>query len=341
MPVSTTTTSETPSTINTARFYPCYLDMDKIKATTAFGWRGIYQSRADIERTDGLYKYLLTVQSLTDVFSPDKLNELATFFMQNAGIIRSIQEFATYYLSPTPVTRPNLPNDGYNEQHYFELWENKVLEIYERYLMSKSLYDRVCYDQFLNDLLWNSMFDPRDPRIVDMNLKRISDLKNSTKVMAEAGIGNVFDRLKVKFDPRKYKFDIGQDGSILITKNYQADLFRYFANSNRLMKMYKRQMKLDELKSELAKVFFINELIESKYIYNQLLNDEEKRDFKKFSDLRANILSTFKTYLEFILSEEDGFDFMQYYEASPYAKVLEVKREQIKGIRNLLSMLLT
>jgi len=155
-------------------------------------------------------------------------------------------------------------------------------------------------------------------------------LQESTQtIMLEASIFN-----------KKYNINIDEDGNILIKKNFEADLQRYYTNTLRLMKLYKNREKIEELKAELAKLFFINELIEVKYIYNKDLTNKEKEEYKSYQDLRANILSSFKLYLNYILSIENNFNFNEYYENSKYNEVVNIKHEQIRGLRKLLKTLL-
>jgi len=362
---TTTTRSEDQQSTN-PKFYPCYLNVNRVRSTTAFGWNGLYGVRAKVEAEDELVTHLRSLSWITDKFDDYKIQELARFYLNHAMVIRELQRFAyAYILNFMSISKTiEQERNPYDNDELIDTWERKLLEWYERYRTAESLIEKICYEQMLSDILWNPAFDPRDPRIVDFNLKQLEKFKLKVTNMVQEWDDDVITesfqqvdipdfpielsesikegikRIKAKLSPKRYTFDVDEEGTILIKKNYQADLIRYYKGANRLMKLYKRQMKLDELKAELAKIYFINELIETKYIFNQHMTEEERSKYKQYADLRANVLSTFKMNLEFVLQNEDNFNFMHYYENSPYASVLKVSRTQVSGVKKVLKALI-
>lgn len=330
------------------RFFPCYLNMGTVREAVSFGWKDFYSkdfSTPNPEIEDELVGHLKTNSQLVEMFDDDKLREIASIYLKYAEFIQSLHVWAGNLFSALDSGN-GIDIDKAVE--YSSKWEDTLFEVYEKYRISQSMFDRILYDMILTDLLWNTRFDPRDPRIQDINKKRISIIRDkdhldmedmNQQASLEESVTNIFG--KVKSTINKYKIDIDDEGNILIKRNFRADLFKYYKNALRLMRMYKSQDKVDELKAELAKIFFINEIIEAKYLHNDRLTKEEKNEYKKYMDLRANILSSFKQYMDYVLVKEVEFDFNTYYENSPYAKALTLDRERLKGIRNLIKILIT
>lgn len=348
-PPTTTTASRTPQTINVEDvFYPCYTNLESIRSTVAFGWTGLYDSASKLLGARDLHQFLLTVPELTDVFDSDKLKDLATDYIQRAQSIRTLHRNLDKYLRgeaievDTMVARQSEGFDPTITGGWAAFWQQTVFKFYEEYRVERALYGKILLEQLLHDFLWNPAFDPHNPQVVDINKTALAKAKVSiaSQPSVQESVNDIINGIKAKFDPRKYKFEVDADGSFLIKKKYDADLPRMFKNTIRLLKAYKDANRFEEMKPELAKLYFINDLIEMKYTYNRNMTTKEKSEYKTYTDLRSNVLSAFKLYLSCVLETDTGFDFSQYYEASPYSKVLHINREQIKGIRNVIGLLI-
>lgn len=309
-------------------FYPCITDIDKAQQTKAFS--------VQITTLDELKLKFREVDILKDAFSEDVIDSFTEEYFKYVDQIIDLHKAAKYYLYPNIAVKPL----GYSETELGEKWENTVHELYERYLMSDNvLFNKYLYTLLLHDFLWNPSLDPRNPKIQSKLIDNIVKIKTVNNLqLNESIVGNVIGAVKTKL--HKIKVDVDDDGSILIKKNYSADLFKVFDNSAKLMKIYRDNNNLDKIKSELAKIFYINELIETKYIYNEKLSDTEKKEYKKYRDLRSRVLSSFRTYTEFIMKHDKNFDFISYYEDSPYNQVFKLDNEKVKGIKKLIGALL-
>jgi hypothetical protein len=316
-------------------FYPCYIDIDGHSSTLAFGWVNNFDtSNGPLVKADFI-KYLLEKTELKELFHDSKINDFGTDYFKYYIFIKKLNLFAKWYIYDKRAEHyPTYVQEPFDQM--ISLWLGYVLEFYERYRTAQSIYEQVLYDQLLNDLLWNSKIDPHNPQIIDYNLKAISDANiNKVEYINEV---NIFK--KGKEIGNKYKVDIDEDGNVLIKKNFKADIQQYFNNSLKFIKTYHSSDNIEGVKKELAKMFFINELIEIKYIYNDKITDEEKVDYRKYVNLRASVLSTFKTYLKYVMTKESDFDFDSYYEDSKYAQVAKIKRSQIRGVRKLLKTII-
>lgn len=304
-------------------FFPCYLDIQSAKANRALKWVNNQSTSGGI--IDSLYNHFLKNPELVLLFDSDKIHELAEKYAEYSDNIDKLYAFVEHYLSATEPT----PSDD----DFCRRWRAIVSTLFEQYTAAQSVFDKTLYGILLNDFLWNVSLDPYNPIIQNYNLKRISDIRNSKNILSESIKGFISEKIN------SVNIDVDDDGTILIKKNHSADLAMYFNNSCRLMKLYRDTNNINKLKTELAKIYYINELIEIKYIYNQKRTADEQKNYKTFAGLRSNVLSTFKTYLTWVLEQDKEFDFESFYEKSPYGSVLSLSQNQIRGLKKLISTL--
>ena len=95
---------------------------------------------------------------------------------------------------------------------------------------------------------------------------------------------------------------------------------------HRLLTAYEKTEELEGIKYELAKLWFMNCLLEEK-IYDSKLSKKEKDEYYKS---RARILNDFAYYSKFVLEREKGFNFTKYYNSTPFSDILKVDKHTIK-----------
>lgn len=313
------------------KFYPCYLDIENFKSTLAFGWDGILLDA--LPNKNDFFEHLKTVKSLSSLFSEDKLYEFTTKYFKYISFIRNL-----YIWLDTTDDREldemmwSIPNR----------WNDYILELFEKYRTAQSLFDKILYDTILHDLLWNCKFDPNDPRIKEINMKRIFNKvyngKIDTSMLSEAS--SITEILSNEENIIEDNIQIDNIAKELIQKKYTADLNNMYFDSLKLLSMYKDHNTIDSMKIEICKLYFINELLESKYVFNKDLSIRDKENYPSAITLRSNVLKDFKFYLNYILYIENEFNFDEFYIHTPYYKVFTLEREKIKNSRELINSFL-
>jgi len=312
-------------------FFPCYIDITNIKPLIAFGWTRIFDTNLGALDKEDFFTHLMKNKELTDLFSEDKIRDLASEYFKYARLIKNFHIWYPLYITKQSNSGPNTAYA--DDKIMVDNWNDNVFKLYEMYRISNSVFHRLLYDQILSDLLWNSKLDPRNPILQDINSKKVKEYQKNAS-------DKIFNESSILQTIKKYTMNIDKEGNILIKRKFEEDLLKHYTYSIKLMKLYKDRGDIEDLKVQLAKIFFINELIEVKYIYNKTMTDNEKKDYKKYSDIRANVLSSFKLYLNYILSIESDFDFNMYYENSKYSSAITIKHEQIRGIKKLFKTLI-
>jgi len=104
----------------------------------------------------------------------------------------------------------------------------------------------------------------------------------------------------------------------------------------RLLKIAKDEGNAEELKQLVSIIYYINELIESKYVYSK----QEYPDKNEYMKLRANILSSLRTYLKEIYKLEPNFKFKEYYDTTKYAYDIKITQKQLGVIKKAVTSLI-
>lgn len=108
------------------------------------------------------------------------------------------------------------------------------------------------------------------------------------------------------------------DGAFIIKKREKLDFMNFYSRSHRLLLEYEKVGNTKPMKYELAKLWFMNVIIERKIIYtnfNIFRTEKQLEDAKK---ARAFILNDFTKYLRIVLSKEPDFNFQEYYEKTEF-----------------------
>lgn len=110
---------------------------------------------------------------------------------------------------------------------------------------------------------------------------------------------------------RKIPFAFSSNGDLTI--NTYKSLEDMYQESHKLLTTY-TEKNIEGIKSELAKLFFINSTIEKKI--KKMKNGD--KNYKPMKDLRARVLNDFKTYFKKVIEIEPDFDFGKYFEKSDW-----------------------
>lgn len=155
---------------------------------------------------------------------------------------------------------------------------------------------------------------------VDKAKRAIDKLCKNAKLFKESALSKLFDTGVL--EARWIKFPVKKDknGDILIT-NPWPNLEREYQNSHRLLLEYDKAHNYDGMKYELARLFYMNYLIEKNLYHRKIVVNKEKN-----IKLRARILNDFHKYIKIVLEHEPSFNFAAYYENSqfyPYTIVVD------------------
>lgn len=126
-----------------------------------------------------------------------------------------------------------------------------------------------------------------------------------------------------------------RDNGDLLLSNPNPDFYNEYLNSHKLLKQYKQTHNIEGIKYELARLYYMNYVLERRLYHNKMLSSKDNN-----IKTRAKILNDFNTYLNYIGSQEPNFNFTEYYENSPYYhNTVEVKASTIGQIKDILSFL--
>lgn len=140
----------------------------------------------------------------------------------------------------------------------------------------------------------------------------IHNIKEDIKVLLNVYNTKIVQEIKANIDIRT-----DHDGVIIIKKKEKIDFMNFYARSHRLLIEYEKVNNLESIKYELAKLWFMNVVIERKIIHTNF-NFASKKKIDDAKKARAFILNDFTKYLRFILSKQPTFNFQAYYEKTEF-----------------------
>lgn len=109
------------------------------------------------------------------------------------------------------------------------------------------------------------------------------------------------------------KFPIGINDKGDITIELYKSLEQQYQEAHKLLKTYNEE-NLEGIKHELARLYYVNFVIEKKI----KKTSKDNPNYKKMIDLRARVLNDFKKYFKIVIAKEPNFDFSAYFQKSEY-----------------------
>ena len=134
----------------------------------------------------------------------------------------------------------------------------------------------------------------------------------------------------VPIEEADFPLQFSKDGDLLIYKK-SIDFEKEYNHSHMLLKQYEEANNIDGIKYELAKLWYMNTLLEDK-IKNS--KGSEKQEYTK---TRTRILNDFNKYLKIVLKEDKKFNFNRYYKNTPYGDDrVRIRNSTLKyGLKNI------
>lgn len=170
--------------------------------------------------------------------------------------------------------------------------------------------------------------------------KYISNMAKKAKSFNEANISGVSALLVQYLYPVPVlegvaPIQFNSDGDMLI-KNKFIDFDAEYSSSHKLLLQYERTGNLEGMKYELARLYYINYILERRLYHNRFLKDKEKN-----IKTRARVLNDFKKYINYVLEKEPDFNFAEYYEQSVfYPHTIQVKNSTLLKLKDIINYIL-
>lgn len=127
---------------------------------------------------------------------------------------------------------------------------------------------------------------------------------------------NIGESAYILNEVKQFPVEFDKEGNLIIYKCRTGSISYgdEIADSVKLLESYRNANNVEGIKYELAKLWFINDSIE-KRLKKRLTNDE----YKELINQRAICLNVFKLNLEYVMKAEQGFNFSDYYNSTPFS----------------------
>ena len=126
------------------------------------------------------------------------------------------------------------------------------------------------------------------------------------------------------------RLDIDDNGDLTITDFKKIDFDSEYHHSMKLLKVYNANGNYEGMKYELAKLWYLNSLLEDKLYNNKNIF---KKDLSNYNKMRSKILNLFNTNLKLVTKQEPDFDFQSYYQTTKfYDNRITVTKSTMNGI---------
>lgn len=230
-------------------------------------------------------------------------------------------QFVDYVLKMVNLDITNKANNLVTPDDFKYLTKNpKIFKIYED--LTRNYTDNEVENKIYS--LFQSMKDEQISYIDMMkeaceyvieSYYSITENEEANKILAEIRElltpESIFNERKSSLLEFKFPIRINDKGDIIV-KLYKS-LEEQYQEAHRLLKSY-GSSNIEGIKHELARLFYVNAVIEKKVKKMDKADD----NYKKMIDLRARVLNDFKKYFKIVLEKEPDFDFAEYFKKSEY-----------------------
>lgn len=174
----------------------------------------------------------------------------------------------------------------------------------------------------------------------DFNPKKIINYTNAMarkiRPSITEGVSSILaDYMYPTLMEAKLPIEFNKDGDILLTNKF-IDFDREYSASHKLLLHYAKADNIEAMKYELARLYYMNYVLERRLYHNKSLPNKEKN-----IKTRARILNDFNKYIKFVLEKEPEFNFGEYYEKSIfYPHTVEVKSDTILKLKDIINYIL-
>lgn len=164
----------------------------------------------------------------------------------------------------------------------------------------------------------------------------VNKMSRKVKPAIAEGLNNLLDDyIYPTLMEAKLPIQFNKDGDVLLT-NPLVDFDREYSASHKLLIQYAKVGNSEGMKYELARLYYMNYVLEHRLYHNNSLSNKEKN-----IKTRARVLNDFNKYIKYVLEKEPGFNFSEYYEKSIfYPHTVEVKKHTLLKLKDVIKHIL-
>ena len=182
--------------------------------------------------------------------------------------------------------------------------------------------------------------DKRIYLLYDGHIKAYDAKKIQKKVDKLAKTAYYVKESTIVSEEKEFGIQFNNNGDLLIKNPKKINYREEYFNSHNLLIEYDKSNNIESIKYELARLWYLNCLLESK-LYGKKLSKEDK---KEFTIVRAKILNDFKKYIKVVNKVDKKFNFDLYYKQTPFSdKTIKINNSTIKysfeKIKNVIKLL--
>jgi uncharacterized protein YdcH (DUF465 family) len=187
-----------------------------------------------------------------------------------------------------------------------------------------------------NGKIDSRIYKTYDGKVKDLDFKKIYNTLNKLSKTVKPVNESQSSQFGLYItEVKKLPIQIKDNGDILLT-NKIIDFDSEYSSSHKLLIEYDKAKNYESMKYELARLYYMNYILEKKLYHNHYLKNKDKN-----IKTRARVLNDFNKYIKIILKAEPEFNFGEYYEKSQfYPQTLEINKSTIKGFKNLFKYIL-
>ena len=187
-------------------------------------------------------------------------------------------------------------------------------------------------------LIYEGFADRYNAKEADKLVNKIKSKAKYIKEYAKLYSDNITTMLEsfINID-EKAKVEISDDGDILIKDFKKINFESEYYHSSKLLKTYAQNDNYDGMKYELAKLWYLNNLLENK-LYGSKLKISNTKELNK---TRSKILNLFNRNLKIVTKAEPEFDFTSYYQTTPfYDNNITIKKSTVNGVLDIIKRII-
>ena len=145
------------------------------------------------------------------------------------------------------------------------------------------------------------------------------------------GSNNAFELLNMQpvQEVTTLPVEFDEDGNLFIKRSKTMNFAVEYSKCHKMLIHYHRVKNFEAMKYFVAKLWYMNTLIEERIYSRKKIQDKEKLTY--YYKTRAFILNDFNKYMAAILDNDPSFDFVEYYKQTPFDKsVLKISKTMIE-----------